>query len=101
MAHYSMVVISRCPVSFVDPLVLLDTGRNVFTAQVRDIVAFRQALKDEGCVLVCEYPLDASLDEQKVAAQNLLVPSMLDGSQRLPAPPKCPSALSAHKPKAG
>ena len=48
MGYYSIVAVARQPVAIPDPLVLLDTGLNVFTAQTDDLEGMLDALKNEG-----------------------------------------------------
>lgn len=59
MAYYSFVVVAKHPVGIPSPLVLLDTGRNVFSAEVSDIEAFKETLADANVSLKELHRLDA------------------------------------------
>ena len=58
MALYSFVVIAQQPSGIVDPMVMLDKGLNVFTAEVADLDDFLEQLKDEGVVVKTMNRLD-------------------------------------------
>lgn len=96
MAYYSFVVLSTCPIAFVDPLVILDEGRNVFSVEVRDLEAFQAALVAEGCRILSADRLDESAAAQKEIAPKLVLNGVDygDGSQPLPGPPRLPAQFS-------
>lgn len=71
MALYSFTIWSPQPVSFVDPLILLDEGSTTFTADVQDLAEFREALKTEGCRIDHCGCLDDAPEEQAEAAAGL------------------------------
>jgi hypothetical protein len=48
MALYSFVVIAQQPSGLIDPMIMLDKGLNVFTAEVSDLEVFKAQLSDEG-----------------------------------------------------
>ena len=48
MAYYSFIVTAPRPFMVERPMVLFDTGLNVFSAMVDDIDEFVQRLRDEG-----------------------------------------------------
>ena len=51
MALYSFIVIAQQPSGIVDPMVMLDKGLNVFTAEVPDLDSFLAQLKEEGVAI--------------------------------------------------
>lgn len=51
MGYYSIVATAPQPIGILKPMVMLDTGLNVFTVQVDDLDKFLQSLLDEGVVL--------------------------------------------------
>lgn len=59
MAYYSFVVLARQPVGFPKPMVMLDAGMNVFSAEVEDIALFSAQLKEEGVTVQQMNRLDA------------------------------------------
>jgi hypothetical protein len=101
VAYYSFIVLSPNPVSFVDPLILLDRGRNLFSAEVEDVAAFRQALKDEGCRILQENLLSQSSAETEDSIAHLVLNGVdyADGTQRLPGPPRPPAEFDAGQAK--
>lgn len=58
MGYYSFIAVARQPVAIPDPMVMLDTGRNVFTAQTDDLEAFLKQLVEEGVVVQQVHRLD-------------------------------------------
>lgn len=48
MGYYSIIAIAKQPVAIPDPMVMLDRGMNVFTAQTDDLDGFLATLKNEG-----------------------------------------------------
>jgi hypothetical protein len=48
---YSFIVVASKPVGIPRPLVLLDTGKNVFNAEVDDLETFKKLLENEGVVI--------------------------------------------------
>lgn len=48
MGYYSIVAVARTPVAIPEPMLMLDTGRNVFPVQIEDLEAFLKLLSDEG-----------------------------------------------------
>jgi len=58
MALYSFIVIAQKPSGIVDPMVMLDKGLNVFTAEIPDLDGFLIQLKDEGVVVKTMNRLD-------------------------------------------
>ncbi len=48
MAYYSFVVVAPQPIGFPKPLLILDQGVNVFSAEVANVEEFLQSLRAEG-----------------------------------------------------
>lgn len=48
MAFYSFIAIAQQPVGIPDPMILLDTGVNTFTAHTDDLDGLLKQLADEG-----------------------------------------------------
>lgn len=59
MAYYSFVVIAKHPVGIPQPLVLLDTGLNVFNAEVSNLEEFKSLLENEDVFIKETNRLDA------------------------------------------
>ncbi len=57
MQGYSFIVTAPHPIVTKNPVVMLDEGRNVFTAVVPDLDGFMQALLDEGATVQEANPL--------------------------------------------
>jgi hypothetical protein len=58
--YYSFVVRASQPVGITDPFVLLDKGRTVFNAAVKNLNSFLEELKDEGVEVLQVNRLDQS-----------------------------------------
>lgn len=48
MGYYSFTALAKHPVGIPDPMIMLDTGFNVFTAFTNDLEGLLGVLKDEG-----------------------------------------------------
>ncbi len=70
MAFYSFVATAQQPVGILKPMLILDTGVNVFTAVVDDLNALLAQFKEEGVVVQQMNRLDAF--EPNVASDILL-----------------------------
>lgn len=72
MGYYSIVAVARQPVGIPDPLVMLDKGVNVFTAQTDDLEGLLDTLKSEGVTVQKVNRLDGHAPVDPKA--TLLVP---------------------------
>lgn len=80
MGYYSIVAVARQPVAIPDPMVMLDKGVNVFTAQTDDLDAFLKTLKNEGVTVQKVNQLDGL---EPVPSNSVLLPeerALLDGA---------------------
>ena len=68
MAYYSFVAIARQPVGIPNPLILLDTGVNTFTAETNDLDGLLAQLEAEGVNVTQVNKLD---DFEEVTLQDL------------------------------
>jgi len=59
MAFYSFVVIAEYPVGIPKPLIILDRGQNVFSAEVSNLEEFKAYLENESVVIKEVNRLDA------------------------------------------
>ncbi len=59
MAYYSFIVVAKHPVGIPQPLVLLDTGINVFNAEISDLEEFKALLENEDVLIKETNRLDA------------------------------------------
>lgn len=48
MAYYSFKVVAKYPVAMINPLIMVDTGFNVFTAVVDDLPSLLDRLAEDG-----------------------------------------------------
>lgn len=72
MGYYSFVAVARQAVAIPDPLILLDKGRNVFTAQTDDLDGLLETLKRENVEVVKVAQLDGVAPSYP--QDNLLLP---------------------------
>lgn len=79
MAYYSFVVIAPQPLVVEHPVVLLDTGLNVFSAVVDDIDSFVEWLRDNGVDVKQFSRLDGDALGDPTP-QDMLLPGELDGT---------------------
>ena len=75
MAYYSFVVTAKYPVGIPQPLVLLDTGHNVFNAEISDIEEFKSLLENEDVVIKEMHRLDA---HEAGSSTDLLLDGAMD-----------------------
>jgi hypothetical protein len=71
VAYYSFVVLAAHPVAIPNPMVLLDTGVNTFTALVEDLDEFTKLLANEDVTIKQANQLD-KFEQQK--PEDLLLP---------------------------
>lgn len=71
VAYYSFVGIAREPVCIDDPLILLDTGFNVFTAHTNDLDGLVKRLTEEGVTVKQTFCLS---DHEPSRPEDLLLP---------------------------
>lgn len=71
MAYYSFVVLADHPVAIPDPMVLLDTGVNAFSALVEDLDGFTKLLEEEGVTIKQANRLD---EFEPLGPESLLLP---------------------------
>lgn len=71
MAFYSLTAFAPQPVGILTPRIVLDTGRNVFTAATNDIEGLLRILAAEGVKVVQVNKLD---DFAEVTAADLRLP---------------------------
>lgn len=76
MALYSLIVVAQRPSGLMDPMVMLDKGMNVFTAEIADLDEFLKQLKDEGVEVKTVNRLD---DFEATDASDLLLGEGFDG----------------------
>lgn len=80
MSYYSFVAIAQRPVGIPDPMILLDSGVNTFTAQTDDLEGLLDILKNEGVTVTQVNKLD---DHEEGTAQDLLLPGEAPHLDRL------------------
>lgn len=71
MGYYSFTALAKNPVAIEDPLILLDSGVNVFTAVVDDLEGLLARLKSEGVTVQQVNKLDGL---EPVPPDSLLLP---------------------------
>ena len=72
MGYYSFVAFARHPVSIPDPLILLGSGLNTFTAVTDDLEGLKALLENEGVDIRETHRLDAL---ESVPPDSLFLPS--------------------------
>lgn len=72
MGYYSIVGIAKQPVAIPDPMIMLDTGLNVFTAQTDDLDGLLVTLKNEGVLVQKVHQLDGHTPVE--ASETMLLP---------------------------
>lgn len=76
MGYYSFEAIARQPVAIPYPMILLDSGLNVFTAQTDDLENLLATLKAEGVTVRKVHQLDGLAPVP--ATETLLLPNERD-----------------------
>jgi len=73
MGYYSIVAVAEEPVAIRTPMIMLDRGRNVFTAQTKDLEGLLKVLKGHGVAVQSTYRLDQF--EPLNSQETLLLPT--------------------------